>query len=76
AYADFSESDITGLTFLSSQTSIGSDWRTTQPAAAKETQYYIIKDGNNNYYKLKFTGIINNGSRGYPSIAYDLIKRG
>lgn len=75
AYADFVEADIAAQTFSSSLSTIGSDWRTTMPLGVKP-QYYIIKDGNNNYYKLKFTGITDGGVRGYPSIEYALIKRG
>lgn len=76
-YADFAEADIAGQTFSSSQMTIGSDWRTTQPAAVRSDRYYIIKDGNNNYYKLKFTAIMDNNSvRGYPAIEYALVKKG
>lgn len=74
SYDDFVQADIAGLSFSSSQMTIGSDWRITQPVSVKD-QYYIVKDGDNNYYKLKFTAVIN-GSRGYPSIAYELVKRG
>ena len=77
AYASFAEADIATLTFSSSAMTIGSDWRTTQPqVGVKDQQYYIIKDGNNNYYKLKFTGIADGGVRGKPSIEYALVKRG
>lgn len=79
-YDNFSEANLTGQTFSSSQAIIGSDWRSgggpsTGPSA-KQSQYYIIKDGNNNYYKLKFTDITTNGERGYPVIKYELVKRG
>lgn len=77
AYADFQEADIAGQTFSSLQHTIGSDWRTTFPSAAARTdRFYVIKDGNNNYYKLRFTAIATNGERGRPSIEYTLIKRG
>jgi hypothetical protein len=75
SYASFTESDIAALTFSSLLNTIGSDWRATMPPAIKD-QYYIIKDGNNNYYKLKFTAITDGGVRGYPAIEYALIKRG
>lgn len=77
AYTDFTEADIAAQSFSSVQTAIGSDWRATFPSASVKTdRYYIIKDGNNNYYKLKFTGITDGGVRGYPAIEYALIKRG
>ncbi len=76
-YADFSEADIAGQTFTFLQTAIGSDWRATFPSASARTdRYYIIKDGNNNYYKLKFTAITDGGVRGYPAVEYALVKRG
>lgn len=74
-YANFTEADIPVQTFSASLSTIGSDWRTTQPVAVKD-QYYIIKDGNNNYYKLRFTSMTDAGVRGYPSIEYALVKRG
>lgn len=81
SYADFSQADLSGLTFSTTQTAIGSDWRagggpTTSPAVRTD-RYYIIKDGNNNYYKLKFTSLTDGtGVRGYPSIEYALVKKG
>jgi hypothetical protein len=80
AYADFSEADIAAQTFVSSQTGIGSDWRSgggpSSAPAVRTDRYYIIKDGNNNYYKLRFTALTQNGERGYPAFEYALVKRG
>ena len=80
AYADFAEADISAQTFTSTQTSIGSDWRSgggpsTSPAVRTD-RYYIIKDGDNNYYKIRFTALTQNGERGYPAFEFALIKRG
>jgi hypothetical protein len=76
-YETFAEADIAGQTFSSSQTTIGSSWRATFPAAAPNTdRYYIIKDGDGNYYKLRFTAVTDGGVRGYPWIEYALVKRG
>lgn len=76
----FAEADLTGLTWSSSQTAIGSDWRSgggpgTAPAVRTD-RYYIIKDGDNNYYKLRFTALTQNGERGYPAYEIALIKEG
>lgn len=76
AYDDFKEADIAGQTFSSEAGTIGSSWRSTFPLAVGTTQYYIIKDGDNNYYKLKFTSINEGGIRGNPKIEYALVKRG
>lgn len=78
SFAAFAEADLAALTFSASQSTIGSDWRRTTPSPAQawDDRYYIIKDGNNNYYKLRFTALTQNGSRGYPAIEYVLVKRG
>ncbi len=73
----FAESDIAAQTFSTSQIKIGADWRATFPAAAAKTdRYYIVKDGDNNYYKLKFTGLSQGGERGYPAYQTVLVKKG
>lgn len=80
AYADFSEADITAQTFSTAQNSIGSGWRSGSgpgiPPVASDEKYYIIKDGDNNYYKLRFTSTTKNGERGYVVFEYALVKSG
>lgn len=80
AFADFDSTNIAAQTFLTSQTAIGSDWRSgggpTSAPAIRTDRYYIIKDANNNYYKLRFTALTQNGERGYPAYESVLIKRG
>jgi len=80
AYNDFIESDIAAQTFGSSQVAIGADWRSgggpTSGPAVRTDRYYIVKDGANNYYKLRFTSLTDGGVRGYPSFEYALIKKG
>ncbi len=79
-YLDFAETDLTAQTFSSSQTGIGSDWRSgggpNSSPAVRTDRYYIIKDGDNNYYKIRFTSLTKNGERGYPAFEYTLVKRG
>lgn len=80
AYAAFTEADLAAQTFNSSQVSIGSDWRAgggpTSAPAVRTDRYYIIKDANNNYYKVRFTALTQNGERGYPALEFALVKRG
>lgn len=56
---------------------IGSTWRGTQPAVgAFQDRFYIIKDANGNYYKLKCLSMgagTDGGTRGKPKFQYDLI---
>lgn len=77
SYEAFAASDITAsLAFMTTQNAIASDWRAgggpgTSPSVRSD-RYYILKDADNNYYKLKFTALTNgNNERGYP--AYEAI---
>lgn len=76
-YEAFTEADIVAQSFSSAQATIGSDWRATFPSAsAKTDRFYVLKDGDGNYYKLRFKGITHGGERGYPTVEYALVKRG
>ncbi|MCX8019753.1 MAG: HmuY family protein [Chitinophagaceae bacterium] len=80
AFENFTESDLNGLTFSSLQNVIGADWRSgggpNTPPAIRTDRYYIIKDGDNNIYKLRFTSLTQNGERGYPAFEAVLVKKG
>ena len=74
------EADIAAQTFLTTQNAIAADWRSgggpgVSPAVRTD-RYYIIKDGDNNYYKIRFTALTQNGERGYPAYESVLIKKG
>ncbi|MBL7700066.1 MAG: HmuY family protein [Chitinophagaceae bacterium] len=78
-FENFVESDLNGLTFVGTQNSIGADWRagggpSTAPAIRTD-RYYIVKDANGNYYKIKFTSLTRDGERGYPSFEFKLVKK-
>lgn len=79
-YEDFAEADIAALTFSTSQTTIGSDWRSgggpNSAPAVRADRFYVIKDGDGNFYKVRFTAMTKNGERGYPAFEYALVKRG
>lgn len=87
AYTDFNESNLAGISFSSSQNSIGEGWRSTSGAQAgvKTDRYYLIKDASGNIYKLRFnsmgaipsgqTAPADGGTRGYPELEYKLVKR-
>ena len=79
-FVAFSEVDIATLAFQTAQNAIGSSWRsgggpTTAPAVRTD-RYYIVKDGDNNVYKLRFTALTQNGERGYPAYEAILVKKG
>lgn len=80
AFDAFAEADLATQTFMTAQNAIAADWRsgggpTTAPAVRTD-RYYIIKDGDNNYYKLRFTALTQNGERGYPAFETVLVKKG
>ena len=80
SFADFTEADIAAQTFLVTQNAFASDWRSgggpSSAPAVRTDRYYIIKDGDNNYYKLRFTALTQNGERGYPAFESVLVKKG
>jgi hypothetical protein len=80
SFADFAEADITAQTFLTTQNAIAADWRSgggpTSTPAVRTDRYYIIKDSDNNYYKIRFTALTQNNERGYPAYESLLIKKG
>lgn len=79
-FADFVQADITSLTFLTAQNAIATDWRSGGgPGAApavRTDRYYVIKDGDNNIYKIRFTALAQNNERGYPTYEAVLLRRG
>lgn len=81
AYSTFVEADIAGLDFSNqTQIKIGSNWRTGGgpggPPSIRNDRYFIVKDGVNNYYKLRFTALTTSGQRGRPQFEFSLIKKG
>ncbi|WP_101446758.1 HmuY family protein [Aquimarina sp. MAR_2010_214] len=56
---------------------MGSGWRFPYSSTAKllDDRYYIIKDTIGNYYKLRFTAVVNESNeRGNPKFEYTLLK--
>ena len=77
----FTAADITPLTFKTTQNAIAADWRngggpSTAPSV-KSDRFYIVKDADNNYYKVQFTAMTNSGGeRGYPAYKAVWLKKG
>jgi HmuY protein len=80
SFAAFAEADLSSVTLLTPQNTIGSSWRSgggpTSLPAVRTDRYYIIKDGENNIYKLRFTALTQNNERGYPAYEAVLVKKG
>ncbi|WP_333663376.1 HmuY family protein [Chishuiella changwenlii] len=75
-YDNFNESMIDEVKFQNDQRVIGDSWRqVTSPQTIYTDRFYVLKDAENNYYKIKMTSFINaSGIRGNPSFEYKLIK--
>lgn len=78
AFAAFNKDSIAFTTPSISRWSIGSSWRSTQPATGARTdRFYIIKDAEGNYYKFKCLAMgvgTDGGTRGKPEFEYAIIK--
>ncbi|WP_121665620.1 HmuY family protein [Mesonia aquimarina] len=74
SYQDFSTSTILEEKFELDQRVIGANWRDVFSGMYTD-RFYIIKDTEGNFYKLRFTAFLNeNGVRGYPSFEYELLN--
>jgi hypothetical protein len=74
-YNDFSLANVNTSNFLKDQTTIGSNWRDVFNRTTYSNLFYIIKDSDENIYKLKFLSLTNNkGERGYPEFEYKLLQ--
>lgn len=76
-FEDFQQSNIIEDNFKLDQRAIGASWRDVMNSDKEliDTIFYIIKDSNNNVYKLKFTALLSeNGARGYPEFKYELLN--
>lgn len=80
SYTNFTLTNINEANFIyNDRTVIGSDWRAldylTGETSVREDRYYIVKDTDNNYYKLRFTAVESEtGERGYPQFQYELLE--
>lgn len=76
SYESFQQENIVESNFQSDQRTIGSSWRNVlgEDKVLIDNIFYIIKDPNGNYYKLKFTALLNDkGVRGFPEFKYKLL---
>lgn len=80
SYENFAESNLSGITFSTSQLGIGSSWRGIVPQTGQTSlrtdRFYLVRDAGQDIYKLRFTAFTQNGERGRPRIEYALVRRG
>jgi hypothetical protein len=74
-YENFSISNVDDSLLQENQTTIGSNWRDVFTRTVTVNTFFILKDANNNYYKIRFLDLVNsNGERGYPRFEYTLLQ--
>lgn len=84
SYEDFSEQNLSTITFSNSKGVMASTWRVTPSpspgvvAGTRKDRFYVLKDGSGNVYKIKFNSFTpeDAGKRGFPELEYKLVKRG
>jgi hypothetical protein len=78
AFTAFNIDSIKTTTLVNNRWGIANNWRSTQPATGARTdRFYVIKDANGNYYKLKCLAMgvgADGGTRGKPEFKYALIQ--
>lgn len=78
-YAGFTLSNAQSLTLNNAINAVGASWRSgggpNAAPALYEDRFYILRDSEGHYYKLKFTSMTSTtGERGYASIQFDLLQ--
>ncbi|MEO6313324.1 MAG: HmuY family protein [Chitinophagaceae bacterium] len=79
AFTAFDRDSVAKTTQVTGRWTIGSTWRSTQPATgANLKSFYVIKDAAGNFYKLKCLAMgvgTDGGTRGKPEFSYALIAK-
>ncbi|RZK50392.1 MAG: hypothetical protein EOO99_01755 [Pedobacter sp.] len=73
SFDNFGTIHLSGFNALGFRNSIGTNWRSLNPATGIKTdRFYVIQDPDGSIFKLKFTkmGVNDDGERGRPKIEY------
>lgn len=74
-YDDFNLNNVNENLLSEDQRLIGDKWRDVFTGSPYNNRFFVIKDPNNNLYKIKFLALTNeNGVRGYPKFEYKLLQ--
>jgi len=74
-YQNFQLANVDDSQFVNDQRVIGASWRDVLSGAMFDTMYYILKDLDGNYYKIKMLAFKkDSGERGYPKFEYRLLN--
>ena len=79
SFENFSSADLPNLTFENAKDALGENWRQGggpgQAPSLYEDRFFVIKDGEGHYYKIRFTQLLDgNGERGNPSFELNLVQ--
>lgn len=74
AYGDFKLSDIESSRFIfNDHRALGDKWRTTTGVNGPQTysdRFFVLKDAEGFYYKIRFNAMTKDGVRGYPNFEF------
>lgn len=74
-FDDFALTDVNDANFTDDQRIIGAEWRDVFTGTAYTDRYYVLKDIDGNYYKIRMLAFVNqSGVRGYPKFQYKLVQ--
>jgi len=75
AFGKFARADIDNSKFTDDQRIIGADWRDVFSGSAATDRFYVLKDVDGYYYKIRMLSFVNPaGVRGYPKFEYKLVQ--
>ena len=74
-YINFNLHQVDETLFVNDQRVIGASWRDVLGTHMYDRRFYILKDLEGNYYKIKMLDYLNDaGERGYPRFEYKLLN--
>ena len=75
SFANYNLADVNEASFQNDQRVIGENWRDVFTGTAYTNRYYILKDFDGNYYKIRMLAFLNEGGvRGFPKFEYKLLQ--
>lgn len=73
-YGEFKLNDVSQSKFIfNDQRALGDKWRTTTGSNGPHTysdRFFVLKDAEGFYYKIRFNAMTQNGVRGYPNFEF------
>ncbi|MEM7185283.1 MAG: HmuY family protein [Bacteroidota bacterium] len=74
-FQQFTINNVNNASFILDQRAIGSNWRDVFDGAPLDDRFYVLRDSNNNFYKIRFLALTDEeGVRGYPKFDYELLQ--